>query len=105
MPETPISDSAARTSSSLKGLMIALISFMGLWLLEYSARLARPGRRDDYAETVPGPSLRSLMCIIATPHHPGAAASPECPSLVRPTLPLSVRVAFDAIARPPRRQG
>jgi hypothetical protein len=30
MPETPISDKAARTSSSLKGLMIALISFMGL---------------------------------------------------------------------------
>jgi hypothetical protein len=28
MPETPISDSAARTSSSLKGLMIAVTSFM-----------------------------------------------------------------------------
>src|SRR6187401_1400715 len=29
MPDTPSSDRAARTSSSLKGLMIALISFMG----------------------------------------------------------------------------
>src|SRR5580698_6451986 len=28
MPETPISDRAARTSSSLKGLMIAVTSFM-----------------------------------------------------------------------------
>jgi hypothetical protein len=28
MPETPISDSAARTSSSLNGLMIAVTSFM-----------------------------------------------------------------------------
>src|SRR5580693_7484476 len=28
MPETPISDSAARTSSSLKGLMIAVINFI-----------------------------------------------------------------------------
>ena len=28
MPETPMSDSAARTSSSLKGLMIAVTSFM-----------------------------------------------------------------------------
>jgi hypothetical protein len=28
MPEMPISDSAARTSSSLNGLMIAVISFM-----------------------------------------------------------------------------
>src|ERR1700677_4343133 len=28
MPETPISDNAARTSSSLKGLMIAVTSFM-----------------------------------------------------------------------------
>src|SRR5258708_13499395 len=31
MPETPISDRAARTSSSLKGLMIAVINFI-LWL-------------------------------------------------------------------------
>src|SRR5271154_5605065 len=28
IPETPISDSAARTSSSLKGLMIAVINFI-----------------------------------------------------------------------------
>jgi hypothetical protein len=28
MPETPMSDSAARTSSSLNGLMIAVTSFM-----------------------------------------------------------------------------
>ena len=28
MPDTPISDSAARTSSSLKGLMMAVISFI-----------------------------------------------------------------------------
>jgi hypothetical protein len=29
MPEMPISDSAARTSSSLKGLMMAVTSFIG----------------------------------------------------------------------------
>jgi hypothetical protein len=28
MPETPISDSAARTSSSLKGLMMAVTNFI-----------------------------------------------------------------------------
>src|SRR5579862_5739997 len=41
MPETPMSESAARTSSSLKGLMIAVTSFMGGTLAWRWARAAR----------------------------------------------------------------
>src|SRR5688572_32296918 len=63
--------------------MIALISFMGLWLLECSARLCRPGRRSRYAENVPGRSHPLFPGIPQPPHQPGAYRDPPCPPLVR----------------------
>src|SRR5215469_1078385 len=47
MPDTPMSDSAARTSSSLNGLMIAVTSFMG------SDSVCRDGGAHNFAVFMP----------------------------------------------------
>src|SRR5512137_2088577 len=51
MPDTPSSDRAARTSSSLKGLMIALISFMDFGLLGSRVHCQEAGRGPTSLET------------------------------------------------------
>src|SRR5512135_397490 len=83
MPETPSSERAARTSSSLKGLMIALISFIGLWLLN-SCVLSGGDRSSQYAETVPTPAVGQISRPSALlPHQLGAPPCPGCAPVVR----------------------
>ena len=109
MPDTPSSDNAARTSSSLKGLMIALISFIGLWLLNYSS-LSGGDRSSQYAETVParrpgesgaGGARSAPACGARDPalpdrgarrpckHSHGQAAAHPVPSGRRPARPVA----------------
>src|SRR5579862_1788511 len=84
MPETPISDSAARTSSSLNGLMIAVTSFM----CELSVGVRRylyddsHGRFCSFHATLDLP-VNHRVCAqkkhrpVRTMHHSGA----RCPHL------------------------
>src|SRR5580704_11814532 len=70
MPETPISDSAARTSSSLKGLMMAVTSFMGLFLLDRDSR--REGFCSFHATTSNARQTRAGMLPGQSPAAAGA---------------------------------
>jgi hypothetical protein len=51
MPETPISDSAARTSSSLNGLMIAVTSFMCELSVGFQCVIYRRGYRGHFQDS------------------------------------------------------
>src|SRR4029077_16040200 len=106
MPETPMSDSAARTSSSLNGLIMAVTSFMSelpsglaLYKLELIGLCrhvfyAGTYRHGHFAVFMPSPvqltravksrgfarMIREQTCQL---HHQSAYASGHCPALVR----------------------
>src|SRR6516162_5469274 len=92
MPETPMSESAARTSSSLKGLMIAVTSFMSghsvcegfraRRILQFPCHDVEWRRNPRRRRSAAGRDQRVL-------HHPGAGAAPRCSSVVRPGLGYS----------------
>jgi acetolactate synthase-1/3 small subunit len=73
MPETPISDNAARTSSSLKGLIIAVTSFMRDSRLRYSQ--SRPERSRDWGTDC---TFRATA-IVAPNRGARSLLAPRCP--------------------------
>src|SRR5215472_19056250 len=111
MPETPLSESAARTSSSLKGLMIAVTSFMS----GHSVFEGFPARRilqfpchDVEWRGNPRRGRSGAGRAHRVLHHPEADAAPPCSSVVRPGLGYSsadVRADRDRGGRAGRRAG
>src|ERR1700757_941030 len=102
MPDTPMSESAARTSSSLKGLMIAVTSFMG------GHSICGPAARGDFAVSMPRRRIAVIpraapFGIRSSPHrlhhggagriaalHPGAVG----PSLLGYSLAMYERIVI-----------
>jgi hypothetical protein len=65
MPDTPAAASASRTSSSLKGLMIAMISFMSLPRFAAAEAVAVPKATPVGRLTLPRASGGMLACFAA----------------------------------------